>query len=151
MKQSSDQFTFSAGWAVAAAALLATLAFTPGHVLAATDPGVERVEARIENMHDRLKITHAQEEQWSKVAQSMRDNAKEMEALTKARSERTGTMTAVDDLQSYGEITDAHAEGVKRFTPIFAVLYAQMSDEQKKDADEMFRHRESRKSKSKSK
>jgi protein CpxP len=139
MRQSSCRFTYLAARAVAAA-LFATLAFAPGPVLAAKDSGGDRVEARIKNMHAKLKITQAQEEQWAKVAQVMRENAKSLDALTDARFKNAKTMNAVDDLKSYGEITDAHADGIKRFTPIFATLYAGMSDAQKKEADELFRH-----------
>jgi periplasmic protein CpxP/Spy len=140
MRQSSYRFTYSTARAVAAAALFATLAFAPGPVLAAKDSGGDRVEARIKNMHAKLKITQAQEDQWGKVAQVMRDNARSMETLTEARFKNVKSMNAVDDLKSYGEITDAHADGIKRFTPVFATLYTGMSDAQKKEADELFRH-----------
>jgi protein CpxP len=112
----------------------------PGAVPAAKATGEERVEERIKEMHAKLKITQTQEDQWAKVAQVMRDNAKSMDALTQARFEHAKTMTAVDDLKSYGEITDAHADGIKKFTPVFATLYASMSDAQKKEADALFRH-----------
>jgi hypothetical protein len=97
-----------------------------------------RVDARIKEMHAKLKITQAQEDQWSKVAQVMRDNAKQMDTLTKTRSEKT-TMSAIDDLSSYAEITDAHAEGIRKFTPAFKTLYDGMSDAQKANADAIFR------------
>jgi hypothetical protein len=100
----------------------------------------DRVEKRIKNMHAALHITQKQEEQWAKVAQVMRENAKSLDALTQARSDRAKSMTAVEDLKSYAEITDAHADGIKKFTPVFATLYDSMSDAQKKDADAMFRH-----------
>jgi protein CpxP len=99
----------------------------------------DRVEARIKDMHARLKITQAQEDQWSKVAQVMRDNAKQMDALTKTRAEKAD-MNAIDDLKSYGEIAEAHVDGMKKFTPIFQTLYDSMSDAQKKNADAVFRH-----------
>jgi LTXXQ motif family protein len=149
MRQSSYRFTFPAARAVAAA-LFATLAFAPGPVLAAKDSGGDRVEARIKNMHATLKITQAQEDQWAKVAQVMRDNARSMETLTESRFKNAKTMNAVDDLKSYGEITDAHADGIRRFTPVFATLYTSMSDAQKSQADDLFRHgahRTSKKSK----
>jgi len=134
----NSQFTFSGARALAAAALIATFAFASGPV-AAKATSAERVEARIKDMHAKLKITAAQEEQWAKVAKVMRDNEKVMEPLINARMEKYKTMTAIDDLKSYGEITDAHADAIKRFTPIFATLYAGMSDAQKKDSDTMFR------------
>ena len=99
----------------------------------------DRVEARVKDLHARLRITQAQEDQWSKVAQVMRDNGKHMDALTKTRSEMAN-MNAIDDLKSYGEITDAHADGIKKFTPIFKTLYDSMPDAQKKTADAVFRH-----------
>jgi hypothetical protein len=111
----------------------------------------DRVEARIKVLHTKLNITPAQEELWNKVAQAMRDNAKTMEALIKARSEKAGTMTAIDDLKSYGEIADAHADGLKKFIPAFEPLYAGMSDAQKKSADTLFRQHGRTKAKAKGK
>ena len=98
----------------------------------------DRVEARINELHSKLKITDAQEEQWNKVAQVMRENATTMEALGKARKEKKNTLNAVDDLKSYSEITDAHAAGLKDFITVFEDLYASMSDDQKKNADQLF-------------
>ena len=140
MERNSHQFTYVAARAVAAAALVATVAFTSGPVMAARVSDEARVEARINNMHAKLAITNAQEEQWAKVAHVMRDNAKTMDALTQQRFEHAKSMTAVDDIKSYGEITDAHADGIKKFTPVFATLYADMSDAQQKEADVLFRH-----------
>jgi periplasmic protein CpxP/Spy len=144
MEWNSYQFTYAAARAFAAAALVATIAFAPGPVIGATAIAAkasseDRVETRIKDMHAKLKITQAQEDQWAKVAQVMRDNEKTIEPLIKARAENAKTMTAVDDLKSYAEITDAHADGIKKFTPVFATLYASMSDAQKKEADVLFR------------
>ena len=102
-------------------------------------------------MHDRLNITQTQEDEWGKVAQVMRENATVMETLIKVRVEHAKTMTAIDDMKSYGDITDAHADGIRKLTPVFAALYADMSDEQKKEADYMFSHGKNRAKKSKSK
>jgi len=143
MERNTHQFTYAAVRAVTAAALVAIIAFASGPVIAAKHSAqahVDRVEARITDMHAKLKITQAQEDQWAKVAQMMRDNEKAIEPLIKARAENAKTMTAVDDLKSYGEIADAHAAGIKQFTPVFATLYESMSDAQKKEADTLFRH-----------
>ena len=154
MERNSPQFTYTAARALVVAALFATIAFAPGPLIAANTTAAkvsseDRVEARIKDMHAKLKITQAQEEQWAKVAQMMRDNEKTIEPLIKARIENAKTMTAVDDLKSYGEITDAHADGIKKFTPVFATLYAGMSDAQKKEADGLFRNGGKKMSKSK--
>jgi hypothetical protein len=53
-------------------------------------------------------------------------------------------MTAVEDLKAYGEITDVHAEGIKKFVSAFEPLYNSMSDAQKKNADNIFLHRTAR-------
>jgi protein CpxP len=140
MERNGHHFTFAAARAVGAAALVATIAFASGPVIAAKAPTADRVEARIANMHAKLKITQAQEDQWAKAAEVLRDNEKAIEPLIKARKENSKSMTAVDDLKSYGEITDAHAVGIKKFTPVFATLYDSMSDAQKKEADALFRH-----------
>jgi hypothetical protein len=102
--------------------------------------GDDQVETRIKVMHAKLAITPAQEAQWSLVADVMRDNEKKMEDMAKSRAQRSD-MTAVENLQSYGEITDEHADGIKRFTPVFSALYDEMSDAQKKNADVIFSHK----------
>ena len=142
MERNCHQFTYAAARAVAAGVLVATIAFASGPVIAAKASSEDRVEARIKDMHAKLKITKAQEDQWAKVAQVMRDNGKKMDALTQARFEKakTKTMTAIDDLKSYGEITGAHEDGIKKFIPVFTTLYGSMSDAQKKDADALFRN-----------
>ena len=140
MKRNTHQFTYAAARAVGAAALVATMALASGAAFAAKVSAEDRVEARITTMHAKLMITQTQEDQWAKVGQVMRDNEKAIEPLINARKEMGKNMTAVDDLKSYGEITDAHADGIKKFTPVFATLYAGMSDAQKHEADALFRH-----------
>lgn len=141
MKPNGNQFIFTSMRFMTAAAVVATLVLGPGMAFSADkDAHEDRAEMRIKDMHTKLHITATQEEQWNKVAQVMRDDAKTMDTLTKTRFDHAKDMTAVDDLKSYGEITDAHADGIKKLTPVFATLYASMSDAQKKQADTLFRH-----------
>jgi periplasmic protein CpxP/Spy len=102
-------------------------------------PRAERVEDRIKSLHDQLKITPAQEQQWSAVAQAMRDGAQSMDAAIKQRIEARGS-SAVDELKAYEGIIDAHAQEVQKLIPPFQALYDTMSDDQKKTADELFAH-----------
>jgi len=147
MKLRDNKFIYAGARLIGAAALVVTLAFAPGLVLAADkDAHEDRAEVRINQMHTKLKITSAQEDQWRKVAEAMRDDAKTMDKLTQARVARAKDMTAIDDLKSYGEIAEAHADGVRKLTPVFADLYATMSDPQKKVADQLFRHGDRQKS-----
>jgi protein CpxP len=136
MKRSIGRFTYPAAFVIAAAFLCAmAILGSPSVSKADTEPG--RIEARINAFHSKLGITEAQEEQWSKLAHVMRENATTMHALIKARKER-GAMNAVDDLKSYNEMLDAQSAGLKNFIPAFEELYAAMSDEQKKNADQIF-------------
>lgn len=124
---------------LAAAVLLSFAAFIALPAFAAPDDRAARTETRIESLHTRLKITKTQEEQWKAVAQAMRDNETALEPLMVARKKAAATMTAIDDLQSYADITDAHLQGIRRFNPAFGTLYASMSDPQKREADTLFR------------
>lgn len=139
MTQRYFQFSHTAAGAVTAAAIAATIAFAAAPVIAANSSDQTRIEARIKDMHAKLKITTAEEDQWAKVADVMRDNATKMDELRNARMANAKTMTAIDDLRSYGEMTDAHAGEIKKFTVVFATLYAGMSDAQKAQADQLFR------------
>jgi len=140
MKLNDHRYTYASTRFITAAAVAAILVFAQ-EVAVATDKDAyeDRTQLRIKEIRAKLKITPAQEEQWSKVAQAMLDDAKNMDALTQTRVDHTQNMTAVDDLNSYGEITDAHADRVKKLTPLFVALYANMSDAQKKEADTLFR------------
>jgi hypothetical protein len=153
MKRIAYRFTYPTILAIAVALLAFMVLASAGPARAASGGAskADRVEARIKELHTKLKITPEQEEPWNNVAQVMRDDAKTMEALIKARSEKASTMSAVDDLKSYGEIAQAHADGLKKFTSVFEPLYAGMSDAQKKNADTFFRHHGRTKSKAKGK
>jgi protein CpxP len=95
------------------------------------------VEKHIVDLHAKLKITPAEESQWSDVAKTMRDNANE---LDQAIDKREVNGTAIDDLNAYGDVVQAHADGIKKLAKAFSSLYTSMSDEQKKVADEVFVH-----------
>jgi hypothetical protein len=97
------------------------------------------VDGLIAHLHEELKITPAQEASFQKLADVMRENAETMSTLAKKRVDAAKTVTAVDDLKSYAEISEAHAEGAKKMVSAFQPLYDSMSDDQKKTADEEFR------------
>ena len=153
MKRITNQFAYPTILAVAAVLLAFMLlsSATPSIAASSKASKADRVEARINDLHTKLMITSEQEEAWNGVAQAMRDDAKTMEELIKARTENASTMSAVDDLKSYGEIAQAHADGLKNFIAVFEPLYTGMSDAQKKIADMLFRHHGHMKSKAKGK
>jgi len=99
------------------------------------------VEKHIKALHATLKITPAEEAQWADVAQTMRGNAVELDKAIDTREAIVGSATAVENLNAYGEIAQAHVDSVKKLSAAFAPLYASMSDDQKKVADEVFAQR----------
>ena len=111
----------------------------PPAAAAATSNKPETVEHRITTLKAALKITPDQEKKWDGVAQAMRDNASRMEKLVaekrKIAPEKT---TAVDDLKTYQEFTEARLDGLKHLTSAFKSLYDSMTPEQKKNADTVF-------------
>ena len=106
---------------------------------AATSSKPETVEQRITTLKTALKITSDQEGKWNGVAQAMRDNASRMEKLVATkRAIAPEKTTAVDDLKTYQEFTEARLDGLKHLTSAFKSLYDTMSPEQKKNADQVF-------------
>jgi periplasmic protein CpxP/Spy len=95
------------------------------------------VEQRITDLHTALKITPDQEALWKGVAVDMRENAAAMDKLI-AATKATPPKTAVDDLKTYQNFTQAHLDGLKNLLSHFEGLYAAMPDAQKKVADDVF-------------
>ena len=94
------------------------------------------VQRRIVDLHTKLGITPAEESLWSAVAQTMQDNAGELDKAIDKRED--ADTTAIGDLNAYGNVVQAHADGIKKLSAVFTPLYASMSDQQKKVADEVF-------------
>ena len=114
----------------------------PTHATAKETAGPhEDVEARIKSLHSQLHITPAQEPLWNDFAQAMRVDDARITELRKTKTENAKSMTAVDQLNAYASVIDAHADGVHKLIPPFQALYDHMSDEQKKTADAVFRER----------
>lgn len=100
------------------------------------------VERHITELHAQLKITAAEEAQWKTVAETMRENAKNLDEAIDKRDATVVSATAIDSLTSYSKIAQVHADGVKKLASAFSGLYSVMSDAQKKQADDVFSHRE---------
>jgi protein CpxP len=97
------------------------------------------IDALIDQLHESLKITVEEEPLWRGVTKVMRENAETISALAQDRAEHAQTATALENLKSYAEISEAHAAGTKRMITVFQALYDSMSPEQKKAADTEFR------------
>lgn len=98
----------------------------------------QHVEERIATLHSKLMITPEQESDWNDVAEAMRDSEAETTALIHERHHAMKPMTAVEDLESYQKIAQAHADGLDKVASAFSDLYDEMSDAQKANADKIF-------------
>lgn len=101
----------------------------------------QHVEQRITYLHSALKITPQQESQWNAFADVMRSNGQTMAQLYEQRKADTNR-TALDDMKQYAQITQAHAEGMKKLVDAFEPLYNSFSPDQKKLADQTFHERQ---------
>lgn len=162
MKRKMNQVAFPVTRVLVMTVFLFSLFLVPANIsLAASDtkitPAVARItvvehtEARIKELQSVLKITPAQEKLWDNLQQVMREDAKEMDALTAERVEKTKAMNAVERMKFHSQISETRLNQLKKFIPPFEELYDSMSDEQKKSADSVFEKGIMRKHKSKRK
>ena len=111
----------------------------PGGATTDTTGAEARVEARIKELHGKLRITPAQQSQWDQFAQVMRANARDMNSAATQRAQQLSSMNAVQDMQSYEQLAEAHVQRLQKLIPAFEALYNSMSPEQKQAADQSFR------------
>jgi hypothetical protein len=153
MKRKTYQIVFSATLVLVMMAFLSAIFFAnPNSSFAASGKkkssavagisAVEHTEAQIKQLQGALNITEAQQELWDNLTQVMRENAKDMDALTdslrKERAEGTQNMNAVEHMKFHSRITASHSEQLEKFIPPFEAFYDSLSDEQKKTTDTIF-------------
>jgi hypothetical protein len=130
------------GAAMLAGSLTPSMAQSPSSkppaAAAATSSKPETVEQRIAELKTALKITPDQETKWNAVATAMRDSAGMMDKLVKEKRAKMANMTAVEDLKTYRDFTQAHLDGLKNVISAFDTLYDSMPAAQKKNADQVF-------------
>ena len=129
--------------AIALVAPIAAASAQTGNAMAEhearADAHAETIDQRISTLHSELKITPAEESDWQAVAQTMRDNVSSMQKLAESKASQSKQgMTAIEDLQTYTDFAQAHADGLKKLTASFQTLYDSMPAEQKKVADQVF-------------
>jgi protein CpxP len=114
-------------------------------------PG-ERIEARLAYLKTALKITPAQEQQWSAVADVLRRHARERDAeIQQRRAARQAQrqnqtpgqppqrqqQTAIERLQQQQQRLATASTRMNELVAAAQPLYASFNDDQKKIADEM--------------
>jgi len=150
MKLKDCQVAFPATLVVVMVAFLSTIFFANANLsfaasgekkssAVAITAAVDQTEVQIKQLEGALNITEAQKELWDNLTQVMRENAKDMDALSKDRAEHTKRMNAVEHMKLHSQITEAHLDQIKKLIPPFEAFYDSMSDEQKKTTDTIFR------------
>lgn len=97
------------------------------------------IDQRIGALQSKLVITSAQTADWTAFAQAMRDNATSTNQLFAQRAQTAAAMSAVDNMTSYAAIARAYADNTEKLASAFASLYAKLSPDQQKTADQLFR------------
>ena len=95
-------------------------------------------EGRVAFLKAELKITDAQLPLWNAVADAIRANAKGMSEMMSGMMGRSqSTATLPEKLASREKMMTAHLEALRKFKAAVDPLYAALSDDQKKTADEV--------------
>ena len=98
----------------------------------------EHVEGRLAFLKTELKITDAQLPLWNAVAEAIRTNAKSMsEMMSGGMMGGSQMATLPEKLALHEKMMTAHLEGLRRLKTAVDPLYAALSPEQKKTADEV--------------
>src|SRR5215469_1672350 len=95
------------------------------------------VEGRLAFLKTELKITDAQLPLWNAVADAIRANAKSMGDMAGGMMGGSQMATLPDKLALREKMMTAHLDALRKFKAAVDPLYAALSDEQKKTADEV--------------
>ncbi len=103
---------------------------------------IDRVEGRIAFLRAELKITEAQASAWNAFADALRTNAQKLEQVRTAMMSQPGSAaqqapTLAERLDLQERWLAARLEGTRAIKAAFTGLYATLSDDQKKIADEL--------------
>lgn len=105
-------------------------------------PG-KRIEGRLAELKTALKITAAQQPQWNAFADTLRKHAREMDQRRQARRSQMARgpsdakPTAIDRLQFRQERLAAASARLSETLPVAKRLYAALTPEQQRLADEL--------------
>jgi hypothetical protein len=98
-----------------------------------------RIEGRIAFLRTELHITDAQAPLWDKVAAVLRENDRaRRDAFASMRAARDQRPTVLDRLERRQKFAEQQAAATAKLRTALEPLYASMSDQQKKTADELF-------------
>ena len=95
------------------------------------------VDAHLADLKTQLNITAAQQGKFDEFAKVIKQNAETMDAAMQ-KAQQSMQQTAVEGLRAAANLTQAEADNLKRLVPALEALYATLSADQKRMADELF-------------
>jgi hypothetical protein len=104
---------------------------------AAGQPAGDPVESQLGDIKKRLNITAAQQPQFEQFAAVVKQNAQAMQALSQTAGQNA-QQNAVEGLRTAASFAQTEADNLKRLVPALETLYASLSDQQKRAADQLF-------------
>ena len=98
------------------------------------------LEGRLAYTKAELKITEAQESLWNAYAAAARDNTNTMVGYCTAIMSRRGTSTVSlpERLEEHEQLLGTQLDAIRARNKALKPLYAALSDDQKKTADQLF-------------
>jgi LTXXQ motif family protein len=95
------------------------------------------VEGRVAFLKTELKITDAQQPLWNAVADAIRANAKAMSGMPNGMPMMGAAATLPEKLATHEKMMAAHLDSLRKLKAAVEPLYAALSADQKKTADEL--------------
>ena len=109
----------------------------PGTAQRQSAPAGNPVEAQLGDIKKRLNITAEQQPQFEQFATIVKQNAQAMESMMQKEAQ-TAERSAVEGLRTAASFAQAEADNLKRLVPALEALYASLSEQQKRTADQLF-------------
>ena len=94
-------------------------------------------EGRIAFIKAELAITDAQKSVWDAYATALRKNLESMQTMHKTTMSASSSATPVERLDLHISAMESRLQALKEVKPALSALYAALSDDQKKTADDL--------------
>ncbi len=108
-----------------------------GTMMGKNGPAPSFAEGRIAFIKAELAITDAQKSVWDTYAAALRKNFESMQSMHKSMMSATTPANPVERLDIHITAMDSRLQSLKEVKPALAALYATLSDDQKKKADDL--------------
>jgi len=97
----------------------------------------DHIEGRLAFLKTELKITDAQMPQWNRFAEALRGASASMQGMRQGMMRGDASATAPARLEFYVSVLSSRVDALRAVKTALDPLYAALSEEQKKQADEM--------------